>query len=146
MVVITDNIITNIIFTTIPKLNQYYYHISLEKHESTTFLGIEPLQINIPHITNLTHFQEPYITLTNEFTAQGVATTIKAIARISECNHLLGEDILEQAEVDQWMEHCLTKIIPFNHDKTETKDIIKVLSFGHYISPWNSVLQNVHLF
>ena len=70
-------------------------------------------------------FQEPYIKLTNGFTARGITTTIKAIARISECN-LLGQDNLQEAEVDQWMEYCLTKINPCCNDKTEIKDIIKV--------------------
>ncbi|CAB3983289.1 Eukaryotic translation elongation factor 1 epsilon-1 [Paramuricea clavata] len=71
--------------------------------------------------------KEPYITLTNGFTARGITTTIKAIARISECN-LLGQDILQEAEVDQWMEYCLTKINPCCEDKTEIKDIIKLLN------------------
>ena len=71
------------------------------------------------------YFQEPYIILTNGFKAQGIRTTIKAIARITECN-LLGQDALQEAEVDQWMEYCLTKIIPCSNDNTEMKHAIKV--------------------
>lgn len=52
-------------------------------------------------------------------------TTLKAIARTTQCD-ILGKDALEEAEVQQWMEYCLTKINASQNDKSEMKEIIKV--------------------
>ena len=78
-------------------------------------------------------FQEPYIILTNGFKAQGIMTTIKAISRISE-NKLLGENLVQEAEVDQWMEYCHTNISPYSSDLSEMKNIAKVVDSNQNLS------------
>lgn len=77
------------------------------------------------HTKHFLSFQEPYVILSNGLTARGIITTIKAIARSTRCN-ILGEGILQEAEVNQWMEYCLTEMKSCCSDKAEMKDIIKV--------------------
>ncbi|WP_395239514.1 hypothetical protein, partial [Salmonella sp. s54412] len=71
--------------------------------------------------------EEPCVTLSNGVTVNGLLTTIKALVRFSEkdCNFessLLGQGLLEQAEVEQWLEYCLRQITPCLNDATEIKD------------------------
>ena len=63
---------------------------------------------------------------------QGLLTTLKTLIRFSERTQrpeasLLGQDSLEEAEVEQWLELCLTQIIPCLNDAAEKKAVLKVL-------------------
>ncbi|XP_046857770.1 eukaryotic translation elongation factor 1 epsilon-1-like [Xenia sp. Carnegie-2017] len=76
---------------------------------------------------NVPKYKEPYIKLPDGNLLHGTMTTMKAIARTTKCD-ILGKDALEEAEVQQWMEYCLTKIDASQNDKSEMKEIIKLLN------------------
>ena len=83
--------------------------------------------------------QEPFVTLDNGITVSGLLTTIKAIVRFSEksqnvSSSLLGKDFLEEAEVEQWLEYCLTQVTPCLKNVGEVKDVLKVRVYDRLLN------------